>query len=69
VFLSKPVHGHPLLVPQGFPLVVSQRRRYSLHATIERRNFWRTLKGLAGEDKEIIDTDAIAAQAKVINKL
>jgi len=35
-----------------------------VHATIERRNFWRTLKGLAGVDKVIIDTDAIAAQAK-----
>jgi pyruvate-ferredoxin/flavodoxin oxidoreductase len=35
-----------------------------VHATIERRNFWRTLKGLAGLDKIVIDVDAIAAQAK-----
>jgi len=35
-----------------------------VHSTIERRNFWRTLKGLAGVDKVVIDTDAIAAQAK-----
>ncbi len=35
-----------------------------VHATIERRNFWRTLKGLAGVDKVVIDVDAIAAQAK-----
>ncbi len=35
-----------------------------VHATIERRNFWRTLKGLAGLDKIVIDVEAIAAQAK-----
>ncbi len=35
-----------------------------VHATIGRRNFWRTLKGLAGLDKIVIDVEAIAAQAK-----
>lgn len=35
-----------------------------VHATIERRDFWRTLKGLAGVDKIAIDADAISAQAK-----
>jgi pyruvate-ferredoxin/flavodoxin oxidoreductase len=35
-----------------------------VHATIERRNFWRTLKGLAGVDKKVVDLDAVAAQAK-----
>lgn len=35
-----------------------------VHSTIERRNFWRTLKGLAGADKTVVDVAAIAAQAK-----
>ncbi|MDC9728047.1 MAG: 2-oxoacid:acceptor oxidoreductase family protein [Methyloprofundus sp.] len=35
-----------------------------VHSTIERRNFWRTLKGLAGVDKKEVDLDAVATQAK-----
>jgi pyruvate/2-oxoacid:ferredoxin oxidoreductase alpha subunit/pyruvate/2-oxoacid:ferredoxin oxidoreductase beta subunit/NAD-dependent dihydropyrimidine dehydrogenase PreA subunit len=35
-----------------------------VQATIERRHFWRTLKGLAGLNREIIDPIAIATQAK-----
>ncbi len=35
-----------------------------VHSTIERRNFWRTLKGLAGVDRPVIDLAAVAAQAK-----
>jgi len=35
-----------------------------VHSTIERRNFWRTLKGLAGVDKKEVDLAAVAAQAK-----
>jgi pyruvate-ferredoxin/flavodoxin oxidoreductase len=35
-----------------------------VHSTIERRNFWRTLKGLAGADRKEVDTVAIATQAK-----
>jgi pyruvate-ferredoxin/flavodoxin oxidoreductase len=35
-----------------------------VHSTIERRDFWRTLKGIAGLNREIVDPVAIAAQAK-----
>jgi len=35
-----------------------------VHSTIERRNFWRTLKGLAGVDRTEVDVAAVAAQAK-----
>ncbi|NOQ34830.1 MAG: pyruvate ferredoxin oxidoreductase, partial [Methylococcaceae bacterium] len=35
-----------------------------VHSTIERRDFWRTLKGIAGLNREVIDPVAIAAQAK-----
>jgi len=35
-----------------------------VHLTLERRDFWRTLKGIAGLNREIIDPVAIAAQAK-----
>ncbi|MGF1548846.1 MAG: 2-oxoacid:acceptor oxidoreductase family protein [Thiotrichales bacterium] len=33
-------------------------------STLERRDFWRQLKGLVGLDREVIDTQAIADQAK-----
>ena len=33
-------------------------------ATMARRDFWRTLKGLAGLDRKVIDPIAVAAQAK-----
>ncbi len=35
-----------------------------VQATLERRDFWRTLKGIAGLNREIINPTAIAAQAK-----
>jgi len=35
-----------------------------VHSTIERRNFWRTLKGLAGVDRTEVDVAAVATQAK-----
>ena len=35
-----------------------------VHSTIERRDFWRTLKGVAGLHREVVDKNAIAAQAK-----